>query len=114
MIDWAGGRDDLARPGEDSIRIPWEEVLQWDPEVLLVAPCGFNARSALEQGASLKGRLGWEGLRAVKEGKVFALDANSYFARPSLRLTRGIELLAHIFHPGDFPWEGPPDAYFKL
>lgn len=114
LIEWAGGRDELAREGVDSVRIPWESVLAWDPEILIVAPCGFGARAALEQASLLRQRPEWTGLTAVKQGKVFAVDASAYFAKPGLRLADGVRLLAHLIHPGGFSWPGPTDAFFAV
>lgn len=114
LIQWAGGRDDLARDGVDSVRIPWESVLEWDPEVLIVAPCGFGARAALEQAALLRQRPGWPGITAVRQDRVYAVDAAAYFAKPGLRLADGARLLAHLIHPGRFSRPGPADAFFRV
>jgi iron complex transport system substrate-binding protein len=114
MVAWAGGKDPLARPGEDSGRIPWEQVLRRAPEVLVIAPCGFGVEQAAAQARSLRERPGWESLPAVLHKKVFVSDGNAYFTRPSLRLVEGLELLAHLFHPQAFPWEGPSGAFSRL
>lgn len=114
MIEWAGGRDEIAKAGMDSVRITWEKVLEWDPEVLVVSPCGFNARQALEQARLLTDRKGWQELKAVQDKRVFAVDANSYFAKPGPRLADGVELLGHLFHPFSVPWTGPAEAFFPL
>jgi iron complex transport system substrate-binding protein len=111
MLRWAGAADPISKPGVDSVRIQWDDVLAYDPDVLVIAPCGFGSRQALEQAQLLKSRSGWAGLSAVKNGKVFAVDANSYFARPGPRLVEGVELLAHLFHPNAFSWNGPVDAF---
>ena len=102
MIELAGGHDSFGRKGSESVRIEWPDLLAWAPEVLVLAPCGFNAQTALAQ-ASLLSRLpGWTGLPAVRQGRVYAVDANSYFARPGPRVIEGTELLAHLIHPGLF------------
>jgi iron complex transport system substrate-binding protein len=114
MLAWAGGKDPLARPGKDSGRILWEEVLRQAPQILVIAPCGFGVEQALVQARSLGERPGWKGLPAVVQGRVFVADGNAYFTRPSLRLVEGLELLAHLFHPEVFPWEGPNGAFLRL
>ena len=114
MLDWAGGEDRNSKNGTDSVRIPWESVLEYQPEVVIVSPCGFNMGKALEQSKKIIERPGWNDLPAVKQGRVFAVDANSYFARPGPRIVEGVELLAHLIHPEDFPWTGPPDAYRQV
>jgi iron complex transport system substrate-binding protein len=111
MLDWAGAEDINSRPGTDSVRIAWERVVDYQPEVILVSPCGFKTRDALLQAALLTSRAGWNDLPAVRNRRVFAVDANSYFARPGPRLVEGVELLAHLAHPEHFSWSGPCDAY---
>jgi iron complex transport system substrate-binding protein len=114
MVKLAGGVDELARAGEDSVRVPWDDVVAWAPEVLIVTPCGFNLKKGIEQGQQLRDYPGWSDLPAVREGRVYAVDANSYFARPGPRVVDGTELLAHLIHPGLFAWKGPASAYQRL
>jgi iron complex transport system substrate-binding protein len=111
MLEWAGAEDLNSRDGTDSVRIPWERVQSYLPEVILVSPCGFKTPKALEQAALLGSKPGWGALPAVKNGRVYAVDANAYFARPGPRLVEGIELLAHLIHPDHFAWNGASDAY---
>lgn len=111
MLAWAGAEDNNSRPGADSVRIGWNQVLDYAPEVIVVSPCGFRTRDALAQAALLKARAGWNDLPAVKNRRVYAVDANAYFARPGPRLVEGVELLAHLAHPEHFSWPGPADAY---
>ena len=114
MVKLAGGVDALARVGEDSVRIPWDDVVRWAPEVLIITPCGFNLEKVIEQTQQLPSFPGWSDLPAVREGRVYAVDANSYFARPGPRVVDGTELLAHLIHPELFPWDGPASAYQRL
>ncbi len=114
LIGWAGGVDGISKPNVDSIRIPWEEVVRLNPEVLVVSPCGYGTKDALKQAEQLKSRPGWKDLAAVQKGRVFVVDANSYFARPGLRLAMGLEMLAHFFHPENCPWTGPAEAFAQV
>ncbi|MDQ2935917.1 MAG: cobalamin-binding protein [Acidobacteriota bacterium] len=114
MVRLAGGMDALSREGEDSVRIPWAEVCEWAPEVLIVTPCGYNLEKTIEQASRLCSYSGWSELPAVSKGRVYAVDANSYFARPGPRVVEGTELLAHLIHPELFPWVGPATAYQRL
>jgi iron complex transport system substrate-binding protein len=114
MVELAGGADRLARKGEDSVRLAWEAISAEAPEVLILSPCGFNLAETIRQAALLTTYPGWERLPAVERGSVYAVDANSYFARPGPRVVDGIELLAHLIHPDVFAWPGPPDAYHRL
>jgi len=111
MLKWAGAEDRNSRIGTDSVRIPWEQVLDYQPEVIIAAPCGCNTHKALEQAKLLQSRPGWHDLPAVRHGKVYAVDANSYFARPGPRLVEGVALLAHLIHREYFDWTGPANAY---
>jgi iron complex transport system substrate-binding protein len=114
MVRIAGGVDKLGREGVDSVRISWNDVVQWAPEVLVVMPCGCGLAKAAEQGRQLFHYPGWSELPAVREGRVYAADANSYFARPGPRVVEGTELLAHLLHPTVFEWKGPSDAFCRL
>ena len=114
MVRIAGGNDELGREGTDSIRIAWNDVLSWSPEVLIIMPCGFNLDKVVEQAPQLFNYAGWRDLPAVRSGRVFAVDANSYFARPGPRIVDGTELLAHLIHPEVVSWDAPSKAYHRL
>jgi len=99
MVELAGGVDRLSRKGTDSVRMAWQEVLDWAPEILVISPCGFNLSAAVKQARQLFEYPGWNDLPAVRQNRVYAVDANSYFARPGPRVIDGIELLAVIIQP---------------
>jgi iron complex transport system substrate-binding protein len=114
MVQIAGGRDELGRAGTDSIRVPWKHVLRWAPEALVIMPCGFGLEKAVTQAQQVSAYPKWSDLPAVKRNRVYAVDANSYFARPGPRVVEGTELLAHLLHPDLFEWAGPPGAFRRL
>jgi iron complex transport system substrate-binding protein len=114
MVDAAGGVDRLARPGIDSTRISWEEVRRWAPEVLVVAPCGYHLPRVKEEAARLRDLPGWTSIPAVQKGQVYAVDADSYVSRPGPRVGEGTRLFAHLFHPDEFGWAGPANAFARL
>ena len=114
MVAIAGGVDGLGRAGADSVRIPWSDVLEWAPEVLIITPCGFSLDKVIEQTGALFDYPGWSELPAVRNDRVYAVDANSYFARPSLRVVEGTELLAHLIHPDLFAWQGSAKAFARI
>jgi iron complex transport system substrate-binding protein len=100
MVGVAGGEELFARPGEPSVRLSWDEVFEAAPEVIVLMPCGFDANRAVEEARRvLSGLPGWGELPAVKEGRVWAVDANSHFSRPAPRLVEGVEILVCILHP---------------
>jgi iron complex transport system substrate-binding protein len=114
MIELAGGIDALARKGGDSVCVRWEEVVAWLPEVIIVSPCGMDLAKALEIAPQLMTLPAWSELPAVKQNRVFAVDANSYFARPSPRVVEGVELLARLIHPEAFEWRGLRTAFAQV
>lgn len=114
MVELAGGDDALGRRGTDSVRIGWEEVLAWAPEVLIVAPCGYGLDAVVRHAAMLPTLPGWSELPAVREARVFAVDADAYLARPGPRLIDGLEMLAHLIHPERFGWTGAAGAFEPL
>lgn len=114
MVKIAGGVDELSRQGSDSVRIPWQQVLEWSPEVLIVMPCGCHLEKVMALAAKLGSLPGWSELPAVRNQQIYAVDASSYFARPGPRVVEGTELLAHLIHPEAFSWSGPEEAYERL
>lgn len=114
MVRLAGGRELFAGPGERSVRLDWEAVFEAAPEVLVLMPCGFDAKRAAEEAKALPDLPGWQDLPAVKDGRVWAVDANSFFSRPAPRLVEGVEILARILHPGAFPGRPEADAASRL
>jgi iron complex transport system substrate-binding protein len=102
QVGYAGGIDMLSNPGGYSIVTSWEKIARYDPEVLVIAPCGFHIERAGQELHLLKAQPGWSQLQAVKNGAVFLADYD-LFTQPSLgALVDGIELLAALFHPDIF------------
>src|SRR5262249_43176053 len=82
MVRIAGGLDQLSREGSDSVPISWSDVQAWAPEVLIVMPCGCHLDKATELAARLGTFPGLPDSPAVRNQRVFAAHARSYFARP--------------------------------
>jgi iron complex transport system substrate-binding protein len=100
MIELAGGHDVLGRVHTPSFRVTLEEIIDAAPDIILLAPCGYGVGQARNEYQSMLHSDEWNALPAVRSGRVFALEANSYFSRPGPRLITGIEALAGVFHPG--------------
>jgi iron complex transport system substrate-binding protein len=99
QIALAGGVDMLSNPAGYSIPTLWEKITHYDPEVLIVAPCGFQVERAGQEIHALTGLTGWDEMKAVKNRSVYLADAD-LFTQPSAEaLVDGIELLASLFHP---------------
>jgi iron complex transport system substrate-binding protein len=117
LVKFAGGVDELGRERGESVRVSWDEVVAWDPEVLVIMPCGFNLQQTMKQIWDVFGRYAagsphrFFELSAVKNGRVYAVDANSYFARPGPRVVEGAELLARLIHPELFAGEPVPSEF---
>lgn len=101
QIAQAGGVDMLSNPSGYSIVTDWERILQYNPEVLVVAPCGFEVHRSGQEIEALTKLEGWESLKAVQNNAVFLADAD-LFTQPSTTVVDGIELLAALFHPALF------------
>lgn len=114
MIELAGGVDALGRQGADSVRVAWPDIAAWAPEILIVSPCGFSTQQAVAQAEQLLRQPGWSDLPAARSGRVFAVNANAYFARPGPRVVDGVELLAHLIHPDLFSWTGDKNAFRQV
>jgi iron complex transport system substrate-binding protein len=99
MIHRAGGEDVFGRARTPSFRITLEDVIEAAPEILMIAPCGYSAEQARDEYRSMSFPEPWNAIPAVRNGRVYALEANSYFSRPGPRLITGIEALAKLFNP---------------
>ena len=98
LIEMAGGVDPLGLPGEKSRTASWEEVAAGKPEIIVVMPCGFGVREAADEALDHHDRLA-----ALGAERIVAVDASSFFSRPSPRLVDGLEILAHAVHPDRMP-----------
>jgi iron complex transport system substrate-binding protein len=103
LVEIAGGVSLLGSLGEHSATTPWEAVRAADPDVLVVAPCGFGMERAQSEMHVLEAQPGWRDLRAVKAGRVYVADGNLYFNRSGPSLFDTPEILAEILHPASFP-----------
>jgi len=109
LVSMAGGENLFGTSGAHSPWLDWEQLVDADPEVIMVIPCGFDIPRAIEDVTLLSARAGWAELSAVKTGQVYVADGNQYFNRPGPRLVESLEILAEILHPDsfDFGHQGP-------
>ena len=107
LVAWAGGRDGQSLDGHHSSYANWRDIARFDPEVIVILPCGFDLERAIVEAQVLPSVPEWHGLAAVRSERVFAADGNAYFNRSGPRLVDSLEILAHLFHPDRFP---PPRA----
>jgi len=116
MVEISGGVNLISKTGEHSRKMTIHEIVNVQPEIIILMPCGFDVkRTKIEYEKFLKNDKEWNELQAVKENNVFAVDANSFFSKPSIRTIDGIEILAKIIHPEIFSNISiPENSYVKL
>lgn len=102
QIAQAGGIDMLGNPAGDSVVTSWEKIVKYDPEVLVIAPCGFEVERTREEIQLLTQKQGWKQVTAVRTQQVYLADYDLFTQPSASTLINGIELLAALFHPGLF------------
>ena len=99
MVWLAGGVGVLGREGEPSFPIQWQDAISAQPEVVILMSCGYTLERNIDVWRSTKLPPGWDEIPAVRNDRVYAVDANAYFSRPGPRLSKGVALLAALLHP---------------
>ena len=112
MVSLAGGRNLFGEVGGHAPELAWEELLEADPEVIILMPCGFDLKQTIGEVETFLAKPGWDNITAVKTGRVYATDANAFFNRPGPRLADSLEMLAEILHPNAFQF-GHKDTGFQ-
>ncbi|HYL63066.1 MAG TPA: ABC transporter substrate-binding protein, partial [Candidatus Methylomirabilis sp.] len=114
MVALAGGENLFGQAGKPSFRVTTEEVFAAQPEIIVVMPCGYNLTRTCEEYRRASFPAGWNDSPAVRSGRVFAVDANSYFSRSGPRLADGVAILAHLFHPESTILDIPENSFCVL
>jgi len=113
MVEIAGGEYGMADHGAHSRPREWTEVREYDPDVLVAAPCGFDIDQTRENLTDVTERPGFDDLRAVREERAYVVDGHHYVNRSGPRLVDTLEFLAAMCHPDLF--DTPPrDAVVEL
>lgn len=99
LVALAGGVDCLGRAGDRSHVVPWEAILQANPEVMVITCCGYTIERTNEDFPILASKPGFKELDCVRNGQLYIMDGNAYFNRPGPRLIDSLEMLSHILHP---------------
>ena len=114
MIEFAGGINLISKSGEHSRRMDMDEVVNSEPDIIILMPCGFDTdRTVQEYESILHNNPAWNSLQAVKNNQIYAVDANSFFSKPSIRTIDGLEILAKIIQPEKFKNLIVPDNSFS-
>jgi iron complex transport system substrate-binding protein len=99
LVERAGGVEVIGGAGERSRRLDWDEVAAADPDLVVLAPCGFSLERSEAELPALTGRREWKALRAAREGGVVLVDGSAYFSRPGPRLEASLRILAAAIDP---------------
>ena len=97
MVEMAGGIDVLGKAGLPGVEVDWESIVAADPDIILAVPCGYHRHEVEEELKIVPFPAEWHALRAVREGRVFAMDASSHFSRPGPRIAEGVVEMAELF-----------------
>jgi iron complex transport system substrate-binding protein len=103
LVELAGGTAVLAHPGRNSQRITWEAIADSDPDIIIVAPCGYDLDRARGAAEELEDNPVWTGLRAVRTGHAYAMDGNAFVNRPGPRLLETAEIFARAIRDDPRP-----------
>ena len=117
MVEIAGGINGLSKSKEQSRRTSLEEIKEFDPDKIVLMPCGFNIDRTIKEykNTNLNKNKEWNNLRAIKNNEIYVVDAGSYFSKPGPRTITGIEILAKIISPNEFQdFNVPENSYTKL
>ena len=114
MTELAGGVNSFGDKDTGTLKLDWDEVVASQPEVIIMMPCGFDVKRALEDMPVMTAREGWASLPAVKNNRVYVVDAGAYTSRSGPRLVTGLEIMAEMIHPELFSGLIPESAAVRL
>jgi len=114
LIEMGGGINLFGVAGEHSPWMSWEQLLEANPDVILVMPCGFNLARSKAEMSSLSQKPEWSQLNAVQNQQVYLTDGNQYFNRPGPRLVESLEIIAEILHPAHFDFHHQQSGWEQL
>ncbi|HYL66413.1 MAG TPA: cobalamin-binding protein [Nitrosopumilaceae archaeon] len=113
MVEMACGINGLASGGDPSRRMKIEEAIAYEPDLVVLMPCGFDIKRTILEYEKLANNIRWKSLDAVKNNEVYAVNANEYFSKPGPRTVTGLEILAKIIHPKTYADLKIPDNSFQ-
>ena len=114
MVDIAGGSNTFGDKDTGTFKLEWDEVVERQPEVIVMMPCGFDVKRGLEDVPILAQREGWKDLPAVRNDRVYVVDASAFTSRSGPRLVTGLEIMAEMIHPELFTGKIPEQGALRL
>ena len=114
LVEIAGGEYTFAAAGAHSPKITWQTLVEYQPEVIVVMPCGFKIPQTQADLSVLTAHPQWQELPAVQAKRVYVVDGNAYFNRPGPRIVESVEILAEILHPQECTGLAPAGAYLQV
>lgn len=114
LVSMAGGRCLFGEAGSHSPWLEWEALLEADPDVIVLLPCGFGIARTMQELPALTGRPGWLELRAVRADRVAVADGHHFFNRPGPRLVESLEILAEILHLDELSFGHEGTGWIRL
>ena len=114
MVELAGGANCFGDKEKGSFRLEWAEVVDSQPEVIILMPCGFDVKRALQDVPLLAEKESWASLSAVRNNRVYIIDAGAYTSRSGPRLVEGLEIMAEMIHPELFSGMVPEAGALRL
>ena len=98
LIKVAGGKNLFGEAGKHSPWMKYNDLVEQDPEIIIVMPCGYDIKKSLIEIKTLESKKGWESLKAVRNRNVYITDGNQFFNRPGPRIIESLEILLEIIH----------------
>tara|TARA_B100001765_G_scaffold199109_1_gene150869 strand:+ start:202 stop:810 length:609 start_codon:yes stop_codon:yes gene_type:complete len=114
MVELAGGINCFGDKETGSFPLEWESIIDSQPEVIVLMPCGFDVKRGLKDLPLLSNKDGWANLPAVKNNRVYVIDAGAYTSRSGPRLVDGLEILAEMIHPDLFSGMVPESGALRI
>ena len=114
MVELAGGSNTFGDKDTGTFKLEWDEVVERQPDIIVMMPCGFDVKRGLEDVPILAGREGWQELPAVRNDRVYVVDASAYTSRSGPRLVTGLEIMAEMIHPELFSGYIPEQGALRL
>ena len=114
MVDIAGGANTFGDKDTGTFQLEWDDVVERQPDVIVMMPCGFDVKRGMQDVPILAGREGWKELPAVRNDRVYVVDASAYTSRSGPRLVTGLEIMAEMIHPELFSGYIPEQGALRL